>query len=1482
MSKQQSPETPDAIVPDAGETPWAAPTGATSEDHDRRSAIVERAAKAWASQIIDLGGRNNLLFYRDLKVGTIDLTPSEQVAGDAVRRLLDGRSTRLSALVASDELPAYARRGRTIRRKADENYEERGLQTLFVANGMATWDHALSQATPAAPVVLAPLRLAPRGGAAEDFDLDLDGDWEVNPTLLHLLRVDFGTDIDADELLRGKGGSENAVDPLDVHGRIVERCAHVPGFTIDPRVVAGNFSYAKQPLALDIAASIEAMARHPVVSAIAGDPKAQQELIESQPVADISEPDHTAPADEFLILDADASQSYVVNTAVRGANLVVQGPPGTGKSQTIANLIATLSARGLSTLFVAEKRAAIDAVTKRLVQTGLDSLVMDLRGGTGSRRSVLQQVARALDTIGNTPVVDRREGEERLVHDRDRLNSFDESLHRPRGREGRGGEGPSVYEMQSELLGISDEVRSESSIPRPAVEAIDWDRLLRIEADVADWVRLGGPSLGDGAHPWEAAAGRITSTEQAEHALGLTQQLATATVDEAAAQLETVATECALRRPRTIAEWEVAMALVAGVDDTLHRYDPGIYDADLERLANALAPAGKNATARGAAAVFNGRYRRARTEVWALARADRTPADLLADIERIRDPRSTWTREALDHGLPRVPPSFGHARTALGILTSQLNALAAFVGDDHRRDSFDEVRLAARALLDDRATLFSLPRLSEIRRRVDGAGLGSALDEADARQLGADDAALLVRSVWLRSMLDVAALADPDIGTFDGSAHTDLAVDFARHDRSHIDDGGPRVLRRAAERAVIALNAHPEQAQLLRQQAGRRRGHLSLRELLTRAPDVLMAVKPCWAMSPLIVSQVLPNDPPLFDFVIFDEASQIPPAEAVPAVLRGRQLIVAGDSRQLPPTTFFATTVGTDDENDGEPDDENDGEPDDENDGQRADRVTDDMESILDSMVAMLPPPHGSKTLAWHYRSRDERLITFSNAQPSLYDWTMTTFPGLGTSDAIRHIEVPWDVDSVDPGHSGTEEVQVVVDLVAEHARTTPNETLGVIGMGIRHADRIAEGLRLERQTDATLDAFLAAHPDEPFFVKNLERVQGDERDDVIITIGYGRNADGKMVYRFGPLNQPGGERRLNVAITRARERVTIVSSFGPDDLDDDRLHAEGAKMLKRYLSYAASGGAELGAVARSNLVLNPFESDVLHHLTEAGMPVTPHLGISGHRIDFAVAHPDEPGRHLLAIEADGSSYHASATARDRDRLRQEHLERLGWRFHRIWSTEWFRNRDAEVERAAAAWRDAVAEADGRPAGLPTTGTPQPPSPEGDTIGTATHGDIRATASDVDPVGPERRLPRPNIRTGESITAYSDRELDAIVEWIRSDTLLRTDEELLDTTVKDLGYRRKGSRIVAAIESAIERTRPAAPPTGLAPPTPPDRPESATATRPLSGRLSPPAAPGSTAGWFPDPTGRFDHRYWDGERWTEHAGRGGKTITDHI
>jgi very-short-patch-repair endonuclease len=532
--------------------------------------------------------------------------------------------------------------------------------------------------------------------------------------------------------------------------------------------------------------------------------------------------------------------------------------------------------------------------------------------------------------------------------------------------------------------------------------------------------------------------------------------------------------------------------------------------------------------------------------------------------------------------------------------------------------------------------------------------------------------------------------------------------------------------------------------------------------LFADAPDVLLALRPCWMASPLSVSQLIPGERPLFDLVIFDEASQVLPEDAVTALLRGRQAVIAGDSRQLPPTTFFAAGVDDDDRED-------------------ADEGTSGFQSILDVMSAFLEP---AWSLDWHYRSRDEALIAYSNH--AIYNDRLVTFPGPGLTKAVTHVLVPHVTGQGGQEASATREVQRVVELILEHASTRPDESLGVITMGIEHANRISMALARARDEHPDLEVFFDSQRVEPFFVKNLERVQGDERDAIVLSIGYGKDETGDLVYRFGPLLQEGGERRLNVAITRARRRMTVVSSFSHEDMRPDYPKL-GVRLLRGFLEYAAAEGRRLGAGRATDVALNEFEQSVFDELKRHGLNLVGQVGSSRYRIDMVAMHPVKPGRFVLAIECDGASYHSAPTARDRDRLRQQQLEALGWRFHRIWSTDWFLRREDEVRRTLKAFADAVDHADALDNHTVPIGTTTVPEP---------------TPSLETPAG-RARDSKPHVPPGMDIDDYSPSQLQSLVRWVLSDGQLPTDDEIITELTHELGFHRKGPRIVAALSEAI-------------------------------------------------------------------------------
>ena len=560
--------------------------------------------------------------------------------------------------------------------------------------------------------------------------------------------------------------------------------------------------------------------------------------------------------------------------------------------------------------------------------------------------------------------------------------------------------------------------------------------------------------------------------------------------------------ETALPEPRTLAGWADLIDVWAKAAAVLSAMTPAVYEIDLQAACEALAPAGRGSAGRLWAALTSGRYRAARAQLRAALPPGRKlgDRDLYSRAVAARDSARTWAGLG-GRGIPRAPHTAAECQASYGHLLGQLAQLEAWSGQAGLAQM--QARDAGQILneLDaDRGTLARLPELRRLRASLQSAGLGEFLAGMAARQASENFAVRAFWHAWLSSILDYLELTDLPLGSFTADAQDKTVREFRGGDRRHIETTSARVRRAYAENAVRARDQFKDQAALVQHQAGLKRRHLPVRDFVRNAADVLLALKPCWAMSPLVVSQLLPPKA-YFDVVIFDEASQITPADAVTSILRGRQLVVAGDDKQLPPTAFFASGSTDEDADQLEPDTP-----------AALMAGTAGFESILDALGSVL----GFRQLTWHYRSRDERLIAFSNAH--IYDRTLVTFPGTGGSSVLSYVPAPWH-----PGadtNSPAPEVNAVVNLVLEHARERPGESLGVITMGIRHRDRIEERLRDRLRQDPQLAAELAGFFDESreerFFVKNLERVQGDERDAIILSIGYGKNARGNLVYRSG------------------------------------------------------------------------------------------------------------------------------------------------------------------------------------------------------------------------------------------------------------------------------------------------------------------------------------------------------------------------------
>jgi very-short-patch-repair endonuclease len=554
-------------------------------------------------------------------------------------------------------------------------------------------------------------------------------------------------------------------------------------------------------------------------------------------------------------------------------------------------------------------------------------------------------------------------------------------------------------------------------------------------------------------------------------------------------------------------------------------------------------------------------------------------------------------------------------------------------------------------------------------------GLQPFIEEVIKNNINGKDIVNTFFKRFYRLWLDDMYTRFPMLQSFRRLQHEDMIRAFQLLDRNQLKIAQSRVRELLSSKrpnfsSIVARGS--EVATLLREVEKRRR-IMPLRKLFQRISNLLLTLKPCLLMSPLSVSLFLDPDYFKFDVVIFDEASQICSEDAIGAIFRAKQVVVVGDKEQLPPTNFFKANTGESEFEDDESED------------------TEVYESILDECSTALH----KISLKWHYRSRHEHLIAFSNAK--IYK-NLITFPS--AVEKISDFGVEYiEVQNAFYDRSGTRtnkiEAQKVAELVFEHFRKYPERSLGVIAFSEAQQNEIDVAVRQLRSKYSSFEQFFNEEKEEPFFIKNLENVQGDERDTIIFSIGYAKDQNGIMHMNFGPLSKQGGYRRLNVAITRAKYNVKLVGSIKPTDIDLERTNSEGVKMLRQYIEFAIHGPESL----QSELSIpsfaefdSPFEEEVYKLLCEAGYKVDTQVGCSGYRIDLAVRNPDLSGRYLIGIECDGATYHSARTARERDRLREEVLKMRGWKIHRIWSTDWVKDPISEKNRLLKAIDDAYQE----------------------------------------------------------------------------------------------------------------------------------------------------------------------------------------------
>lgn len=1249
------------------------------------------------------------------------------------------------SLVTSLERKELDSRLTTLYRSARSTLEESGANTLYLAYGFLVWKPEGRDKPCRAPLILLPARLE-RHSVQSGFTLSLsDDEPRFNLTLLELLHKDYGI-VALDAFAKELPADDHGLDIDGIWRTVQHAVKDIEGWEVSRSVGLGLFSFAKYLMWKDLAEHTALLKKNPVVSHLLSP---QQAFPDDPPFMPTHELDTVLhPQDVYCPLLADSSQLSAIVSAAKGKDFVLIGPPGTGKSQTIANMIAQCLAENKTVLFVAEKTAALNVVYRRLKHIGLGEFCLELHSNKARKAEVLSQLSRSVD-VAQSSSEDWTHAASRLVRTREQLNAYVKLLHQtyPNGLNAYRAMG--IVVSYPEVLQIPLSWPSPEHHDREAYDGLfDIGKKLAIQGAHGrelgvtafryirreDWSPLWEQEL------LEALA---SIRVQCRHVAECSQTLAAvctlpfvdaegetrAALMEVAELLPTAygnAWEFALRPDanRIIAQLKTAIALLetyAEMWATLSGpYRSEAVDADI--------PALQTIWATGTATWWPKSFFLKRNVKNALRGLCGTHADLdweqdLATLHKLREIKTqilnfeelsvetsgifaafntdmekasaavTFAEELhrLLGRLAKTPEQLADIGTVLEPLLGPANMLLASDGSvGHASHAWV---VAVRSLLDMAESATELMRselklsdfpasklieiCTEISERkqfintwcawlrtcseASALGLTPLVNSLVQGALEPSAVELSLRVNYARWWI-VQVIEDIDVlRSFVPSDHERIVTDFKELDEA-IRKMTCTCIRSRLRSADALASGAPGEWNLLQREMAKKRRHMPVRQLIAGMPTLLPQLTPCLLMSPLSIAQYLAVGQTMFDLVIFDEASQIPVWDAIGAMARGKKVIVVGDPKQLPPTNFFQKT------DDAELDDDA--------------YMEDDLESILEECIGAGLP---RQSLRWHYRSRHESLITFSNQR--YYDGGLVTFPSPDTKD--KAVSLCFADGIYERGTSRTNPVEarmLVADLL-ERLRSPQFQdsglTIGVVTFNSQQQLLIEDLLDAERRRDPSLDKFFDSDREEPVLVKNLENIQGDERDIMYFSIGFGPDQTGHITMNFGALNKDGGERRLNVAVTRARYELKVFCSLHPDQIQLTKTKARGVHDLRLFLEYAQQGVHALAANIHGIMgeYDSPFEQAVAEALQRKGWQTHPQVGVSNFRIDLGIVDPDTPGKYLAGVECDGYTYHRSATARDRDRLREGVLRGLGWEIVRIWSTEWWINRDAATEK---------------------------------------------------------------------------------------------------------------------------------------------------------------------------------------------------------
>lgn len=1249
---------------------------------------AEARVEGWAHHLLDLSKSNRLLNVRDtvkivpivcsspsafedamalngsfrvrsfedfldeenrLTFQSLDSTSLRERYRDAIDRSLSVRD--LWSALAQRETN---RRLKELYRTARLDLEESGVNTLFLTFGILEWcDVNAPDVRYRAPILMVPISIE-RRSVADGYRIQRrDEDSVINTTLLELLRREYRLTIPGLDPLPTDGAGCDVSKIFEIFRTVIR---DIKGLSVSDGCLIGQFSFDKFVMWKDLSSRIDSVRENPIVSHLISRLGTYDDGIEAFPSEEIDQ--NFDYSQVCCPLRADSSQLAAVLYSGLGKSFVLHGPPGTGKSQTITNIIAHNLSLGKRVLFVSEKKAALDVVYGRLSRLGLSPFCLQLHSNKSGKADVYAQFAEVL-RLGRKPMAPDWDAVVKETEDlRHKLDSYVKALHRQTVS------GFTPYDLFSRF--VRGEINGDGSMIRGTARnttVADYECARRALADAVEMRRDVSSVAIKALRPvrhfaWSPnAEGKLVedASRLAEAIIGAVDAM-NATGGFRDADAKFLSRYFGLVKERRELEESLASVYIATELRKLQTRD----------LRRRLGAAEKS--------IWPIRFLKERSLLKVLA-----PVTQSGKVEREVVPEVIRLAHSLQEADEQIDGMEARVRKLLGVsfdpahadpvemmavrtqaeqrLREVMSRFSEMVEADGAITPQNALEVVQGIVANAKGNLRRVFMYQDARGRIPSVAdaFAERLDETD--EPATEDFVGGFNNAFMSKLLGEVLECEPEFGAFFGNGREANIARFCELD-ARCSELALKNLIAKLSRAIPSNDGRAHRGDtselgLLMHECGKKIRQKPVRQMFAEAPTLIPLIKPCFLMSPLSVAQYLPVDGEPFDLVVFDEASQIPVWDAVGVIARGKQLIVVGDPKQLPPTNFFQKGVDEED-------------------------ACEDLESVLDECLHAGIMSH---FLGWHYRSRHESLISFSNSR--YYGRRLHIFPSASLSNrmGISFVHVPNGVYEASGSRTNRREAEKVADIIFERMQdpACARQTIGVVTFSEAQRNLIEDIIDERRGRHPEFDARFAEQGGEPFFVKNLENVQGDERDVVVFSIGYAPDENQKFNMLFGPLSKQGGERRLNVAITRAREKVIVVSSIHSWQIDTDRAKGQGPADLRAFLDYAENGYRSESSC--EGCEDDAFAAEVASVLGKVGAKVVRNVGCGRSRVDVAVLDSEDETQYLLGIVCDGHGYASELTARDRDRLRDDVLSSLGWNICHVWVLDWAYDRERAEKR---------------------------------------------------------------------------------------------------------------------------------------------------------------------------------------------------------